>query len=115
VEVIVLIDAIIGNLVGDYLLQNDWMALNKKRSSFHCAVHCAIWTACVILFSQWALWTAVPLFVTHFIQDRTNVIGIYMDSVGQKAFKTGACAPWSSIIVDNVFHIVTIWAISKII
>jgi len=29
--------AIIGHLVGDYLLQNDWMALNKKKRSLNCA------------------------------------------------------------------------------
>ena len=37
-----MLSAIIGHLVGDYLLQNDWMALNKKASSLHCAVHCCI-------------------------------------------------------------------------
>ena len=34
-----LLDAIIGNLVGDYLLQNDYLALGKKKSSAICAVH----------------------------------------------------------------------------
>ncbi len=110
-----MIDAFVGNLVGDYLLQNDWMALNKKRSSFHCAVHCTVWTVSVLLFSGWPLWTAVPLFVSHFIQDRTDVIARYMDLVGQKSFRTGICAPWSSIVVDNVWHIVTLWLIAKMI
>jgi hypothetical protein len=34
-----------------------------------------------------------------------------MDLVGQKSFRTGVCAPWSSIVVDNVWHIVAIWVI----
>jgi hypothetical protein len=63
--------AIIGHLVGDYLAQNDWMALNKKQSTLHCGVHCAVWAASVLFFSGWPLWTAIPLFVTHFVQDRT--------------------------------------------
>lgn len=37
-----MISALVGHLVGDYLLQNDYMALNKKKSSFHCMVHCSI-------------------------------------------------------------------------
>jgi hypothetical protein len=104
-------NALVGHLVGDYLIQNDWMALNKKQSSLHCAVHCALWTLSVILFAGWPAWTAIPLFVTHFVQDRTQVISWWMDLVGQKAFRTGICAPWSSIVVDNVWHIVAIWVI----
>lgn len=117
--------AIIGHLVGDYLLQNDWMALNKKKSSFRCAVHCLIWTACVVGFAGWYnptpaegcryLISAILLFLTHFAQDRTNIIAWWMDLIGQKQFRTGMCAPWSIIVVDNVWHIVTIWAVWKFI
>jgi hypothetical protein len=127
-----MISALVGHLVGDYLLQNDWMALNKKKpvevevdvGSFcgpfvdmtgpkACAVHCLIWTLCVVLFAWWPWWTAIPLFITHYIQDRTQIVGWWMDFYGQKQFRTGVCAPWSAIVVDNVFHIVTIWLIWK--
>lgn len=108
-----LIDAIVGHLVGDYLLQNDWMALNKKRSSLHCLAHCLIWTGCVCAFGGITGIGVLILFVTHFIQDRTNIVSWYMDTVGQKSFRTGACSPWAAIVVDNVFHIVTIWAVCK--
>lgn len=110
-----LIGAIVGHLVGDYLLQNDWMALHKKSSSVRCAIHCAIWATSVCAFAGWfgatsiAVW--LVLFATHFAQDRTNVVVRWMDWVGQKQFRTGICAPWSSIVVDNVWHIVTIYAV----
>lgn len=111
----ILISALVGHLVGDYLLQNDWMALNKKQRSFHCAVHCAIWTACVCLFAGWFNPLVIAsLFVTHFIQDRTQIVAWYMDHVGQTSFRTGMCAPWSAIVVDNVWHILTLWIISQI-
>jgi hypothetical protein len=110
-----MISALVGHLVGDYLAQNDWMALNKKQSSGHCAVHCAVWTACVMLFSGWPFWTWVPLFWSHFLQDRTQIVTWYMDAVGQKSFRTGVCAPWSSIVVDNVWHVVTLWILWKIV
>jgi len=108
-----MIEAIVGHLVGDYLTQNDWQALHKKQSTFRCVVHCVLWTACVIAFAQWPLWTAMPLFITHFIQDRTQIINWWMDFVGQKQFRTGACAPWSVIVVDNVWHIVAIYFIAR--
>lgn len=105
-----MIDALVGHLTADYLLQNGWMALNKKQRSFPCVVHCAIWTACVCLFAGWSSPVVIAvLFVSHFIQDRTQIIAWYMDHVGQYSFRTGPCAPWSAIVVDNVWHILTIW------
>lgn len=105
--------AIIGHLVGDYLLQNDWMALNKKKRSFPCIVHCVLWTAAVCAFSGWY---SVPiisaLFLTHFIQDRTNIVLFWMTRINrQPQFAVPPCAPWSIIVVDNVWHIVTLWAV----
>jgi hypothetical protein len=108
--------AIIGNLVGDYLLQNDWMALNKKSRSFPCVVHCTLWTVAVCMFAGWYKWQVVSiLFLTHFIQDRTQIIQFWMKTIGQSKFGTPPMAPWSLVIVDNVWHIVTIWAVWRFI
>lgn len=111
--------AIIGHLVGDYLLQNDWMALNKKKDSVPCFVHCTLWATSVFLFAGWfhsqpkyAL-AFLILWATHFFQDHTNVISWWMDLIGQHQFRIGPCAPWSMIVVDNVWHIVTLWAVWK--
>lgn len=102
--------AFIGHLAGDYLLQNDWMALNKKQSTFHCAVHCAIWSLAVSLFSEcFHPGLFVLLFFSHFVQDRTGIVLWWMKRIGQEKFATGICAPWSVIVVDNVWHIVTIY------
>lgn len=109
-----MISALVGHLVGDYLLQNDWMALNKKSSSFHCCVHCGIWGTSVLLFAGWPAWIWPVLFATHFLQDRTSVVGWYMNAIGQRQFATGVCAPWSVIVVDNVWHILTLWLIWKV-
>lgn len=109
-----MVDALVGHLVGDYLIQNDWMALNKKQSSIHCAVHCTLWTLAVCLFAGWFHWLpATVLFVTHFAQDRTKIINWYMAAMGQQKFASGPCAPWSIIVVDNVWHVVTIWAVDR--
>jgi hypothetical protein len=105
--------AIVGHLVGDYLLQNDWMAQNKKRRSFPCFVHCALWTLAVCAFAGWwSLPALAVLFVTHFMQDRTQVVVFWMTRINrQPQFVQPPCAPWSLIVVDNVWHIVTICAV----
>lgn len=110
-----LLGAIVGHLVGDYLMQNDWMALGKKKSSLICAVHCALWTlaVCVCGFIESPLLIAV-LFLTHFAQDRTGIVLRWMKLIGQEKFATGPLSPWSIIVVDNVWHIATIYFLWRI-
>lgn len=99
---------IIGHMIGDYLLQNDWMALNKKRSSLHCAVHCLLWTLSVMACAgSVSTFLAGWLFATHFAIDRTTFVTWYMGAVGQSGFRD-KMAPWSSIAVDNTFHLLTL-------
>ena len=102
-------EAIIGAMVGDYILQTDYMAVNKKKDSIPCAVHCLIWTVAVLVCS-WTFnpWLALWLFATHFAIDRSSFIVWWMTNIsGQKGFAE-KLAPWSIITVDNVFHLVTI-------
>lgn len=110
--------AIIGHLVGDYLLQNDWMANNKKRpgpdGATACCVHAWLWTLAVCAFTGWWNWPCVSvLFLTHYAQDRTQIIVWWMLLIRQHKFAEPPCAPWSIIVVDNVWHIVTLWAVWK--
>lgn len=116
-----MIGAIVGHLVGDFLAQNDFMALNKKKNSFVCFFHCFVWTTSVMLFGlPWSTnmrWTGGSIFliliVTHYIQDRTDIIRKWMIWNGQEKFATGTHSPWSIVVVDNVWHIVTIYAVWK--
>ena len=98
---------IYAHLIGDYLLQNDWMALNKKKSSWHCFVHVLAYMIpfmfCELNFIQLAL-----IAVQHFLIDRTNFVLWFMTAKGQGNFATGVCFPWSQIVVDNVLHILWI-------
>lgn len=107
--------AIVGHLVGDYILQVDVLAAGKKKSSPICAIHCLLWTAAVMLFawtSWWAWWVPLVLFVTHFAQDRTGFVRWWMGKVGQESFATNL-GPWSIIAVDNVMHIVVLAIVAR--
>lgn len=107
--------AIVGHLLGDYLLQNDWMANGKKKSSLICSVHCLLWTAAVVVLAGWWSWWIAPvLFITHFAQDRTTFVRWWMGKVGQDGFATHL-APWSIIAVDNTMHILVLAIIAKVI
>ena len=106
--------AVLGHTLGDYLFQNDWMAREKKCSDAVCLLHAVIWTFCVCAFGHIGLVGAVILLAAHFAQDRWNFIPWYMRNVGQQHFLTGPCTPWSIIVVDNVFHVLTIWIVIRI-
>ena len=106
-----MISALVGHLVGDYLIQNDWMARNKKRSTVICAIHCGLWATTIIMFASWPLRLWPILFMKHFIQDRTEIVKVWMNLIGQAEFRTGPCSPWSLTVIDNVWHITVIWMI----
>lgn len=109
-----MMSAVVGHLVGDFLLQNGWMASKKKYDGIACSVHCTIWSLSVLAFTQWPIWMFIPLFVTHFIQDGTRIIEWFMDTKdGSDSFRTGIYAPWSVVVVDNVWHILTLWVFWK--
>jgi hypothetical protein len=105
-----LASALIGHMVGDFVIQNDWMATNKKQRSFPCLVHCVLWTASVMFFAEaWSPWLALWLFATHFAIDRTQFISWWMNNVSGQSGFAEHLKPWSLIAVDNTFHLITLW------
>jgi hypothetical protein len=109
-----LVLAFLGHMVGDYILQTDWMAENKKSKTLPCLVHSIIWASSVVLFSGWLNWLPfLALLTLHFIQDRTYLVRNWMRLMGQEHFATGDYAPWSLVIVDNTFHLLQIFLIWK--
>jgi hypothetical protein len=110
---------IIAHFVGDYLLQNDYIAQhkvrpaegNKTRALLVCLLHCALYTATVALMGLGALhWSMLVLcFGAHLAIDHFRLARKYMALAGQDGFASGVFSPWSIIVVDNTFHILTIW------
>ncbi len=81
---------LIGHLVGDWLLQNDWMAKGKRENLLTTAgiVHFAIYTLAItstLLIADLKgkepifIWTTIILiFVSHWLIDATNVVERWM-------------------------------------
>jgi hypothetical protein len=81
---------VIGHLIGDYLLQNKWMAMNKSGSTFKCAVHCLIYTAAVTAVTwpylcgwQWSLF----VFATHFPIDRWSLADKWLKMIDSRSLE----------------------------
>ena len=91
---------LLGHLVGDYLLQTNWMALGKKSKTLPCIVHCLIWTACVSLSIFPELLTAAAtsnvktafvfslLFLSHFILDGYNIIEWWLGLIKSRSWRS---------------------------
>lgn len=148
---------IVGHLVGDYVLQNDWMAANKTNPSpgrepgyvrgaegggyifirgdanewlswserrnkwmlgnLACTLHCLLYTLAVWACSFWWMpwWGLVVCFLAHWPVDRFRLARSWMINVaGQSSFATGPLSPWSVIVVDNTFHLLTLFLIGVI-
>jgi hypothetical protein len=106
-------DWLIGHLVGDYLLQNDWMALNKKKRSWRgelaCTVHCLLWTLSVLLFTGWWGWMHfVLVYLSHYVLDRSRIVAVLVECINVKKPQ-----PWVYIMFDNVLHLVFLYLIAK--
>lgn len=97
-------DYFIAHLVGDYLAQNDRMALNKKNLTAACLAHVFCYTLVMWAFTFWPWWALLITAFCHFVQDRTPIVRHFMTWNRQEAFATGVLAPWSIIVVDNVLH-----------
>jgi len=76
-------ELLLGHLVGDYLIQNDYMALNKAKNTkagyIACLIHCITYTIAVTVFMQnfdiaWIL----TVFFSHFFIDKYNLADKYM-------------------------------------
>lgn len=61
------------HVVGDYVLQSDWMAMNKNKRTIPCLVHILIYTS-VFLFLTTSWKALLVIGGVHFILDRFPII-----------------------------------------
>ena len=121
------------HIFGDYFLQTDWQALNKKKPGiigfWACLKHCALYSTPFLLLGSWK--AVLVIFITHFIIDRTNIVAYLLaiknnvrkqqtskmmplsfpytydiSNFGLGLDRPFAISIWIYIIVDNLFHIV---------
>jgi len=108
-------DWLIAHLTGDYILQTDWMADNKKKSSWACTVHVFSYMLPFLLLGlTW--WQLSLIAVQHWAQDRSTFTVWYMTNIsGQRNFAENTFfLPWSLVIIDNTWHLIWIYVVIEI-
>src|SRR5579863_9173661 len=69
--------AILGHFVGDYIFQNQWMAIGKSqpgmKGTVACTVHVLLYTLAVALFTGWHPLFLLVVAVPHWIIDRWSL------------------------------------------
>lgn len=123
------INILLGHLVGDYLVQNDWMAKNKSKYNLNgwlaATVHCLVYSLAVLIFTgiyDWIWYLAI--FLTHFPIDKFGLAEIYLKYVkglNVKGFlkeekeidrMTMIQASFITIVytvTDNTIHLLLMW------
>jgi hypothetical protein len=124
---------LLGHLVGDYLLQNNWMALNKSRNDVvgwtACTVHCLLYTASVCsITGVWQLEWVVAVFLSHFIIDKFSLAELYCRAIKGRSIKNFlddldnyVYTPYAALragfytlvytVVDNTMHLLLMYVV----
>lgn len=93
---------IVGHMIGDYFLQNTWMALNKTKNSYICALHCLLYTLSIAIVCHWFDWRLIAIFITYFIMDRFRLAKYW-----RKFYSGDEDFPWI-ITADNSIHLLVL-------
>jgi hypothetical protein len=85
-------EMLLGHLTGDYLLQNEFLAMNKSKNTwigwFAALIHCILYTFAVCLFMQnFQLIWIIVVFLSHFPIDKFSLAEKYMHYIKGKGMK----------------------------
>ena len=85
------------HLFADYWLQNDWMALNKKKHFWIALVHAIVYTIPFLLLTKSLLALSV-ICITHAIIDHTDIV-CRLNQI--KNWDFIGCFGWDNILVKD--------------
>jgi hypothetical protein len=122
--------ALLGHLIGDYLLQSTWMAVTKSAQSLKgvlaCTLHVTLYTVavCVMLgMTRPLIWALI--FIPHWVIDHWSLGEVWSQIIGgrtvkkikglrgeNREFAIAFYAP-VYIAVDNTWHFLCLWATIK--
>ncbi|MDA0162367.1 DUF3307 domain-containing protein [Solirubrobacter ginsenosidimutans] len=115
---------LVAHMVGDYLFQTDWQALNKRGGLTAGGVsrralvsHVTTYTLAFLpafiwigseLDAVWAIVAAVLVFVPHLIIDDGRLVALYLARVkGVEGLNLGLAAS-----VDQTFHVLSLFLVA---
>lgn len=99
---------VISHGVGDFLLQNQWMADNKAKSNVACAIHVLLYGLAFHIISWGAVSPSQMAAVvgSHFLIDRLRLAHRWrlMMNVGYP-LEQGSINTFVIIVIDQVMHL----------
>jgi hypothetical protein len=117
-------DQVLAHLVGDFFLQSDWMATNKKDRILPCLIHVLLYTVPFLFLTRSPL-ALLVICGTHFVIDHWKFPQVLVwaknwllaPAKDRKTWETCSftgCSQdrpvwltvWLLIIVDNTIHLV---------
>jgi uncharacterized membrane protein len=99
----ILIWAVIIHLVVDWLLQTEWMAVNKRSLKHPAAyVHSGLHTLGLLLIFPW--WIALGVGVSHLLIDTRRPVTWWIDTIKQMPPTTPIYSQ-VEIWMDQIFHL----------
>lgn len=119
---------LVAHAVGDYILQSDWMADNKTKSSYAAALHAITYTFPFLFITASPL-ALLVICVTHFFIDRFRLARYVvwlkngpltyapttddwrwqwkpLTATGYADTKPPWLSTWLYIIADNILHVI---------
>lgn len=110
---------LVAHLFGDFALQADSMASNKRQQWPWMLKHVGCYLVPIILViaayawtrrisAGWAVLALLFLAVTHVVLDRRTVTVAWMRLVGMSPDH-----PWLPVVVDQVFHLLTLAVVAQ--
>jgi hypothetical protein len=94
----------LAHMIGDFLIQNEWMASHKKNNSWVAFVHVVAYLL-PFLLTGLLWWQIVLIGLTHFLQDRSSFVDWFVRTWKRIPSGEGGIIP---LIVDQVFHLIMI-------
>jgi hypothetical protein len=110
-----LVRMFLGHMVGDYILQTQWMAEGKScpgiRGNAACTVHVALYTLAIALFiGVWSPLFLAAVAIPHWIIDRWSLAKHWLNFKNQgEEWMKSPFAPLIYAANDNTFHFLCLW------
>lgn len=113
-------EQLLAHLWGDYVIQNDWMANNKTKSTVVCLIHVLTYTVPFLFLTlDWRKLAAIAL--THFLIDRFRlalwIVKVKNWTWTNTGFPTSTpdyISFWVTILVDNTIHLTINYLLLKL-
>jgi hypothetical protein len=102
-------NALAGHMLGDWLLQNRWLAAYKRTSALVLGLHVLIVTLCVAAFTGWWDYRFAVHFTLHLAIDGIGLGKNWPDWFGQGDPDSNAPAPmWLRLMADQALHVISL-------